>query len=170
MVGRVATCSSSLSMIRISVGDSDSVLRHEGGDRGRPDFVSGVGDLLAVQDREAVDLLDDVAHVDRGRRRAALDDLAARARRSSGVISVSSRLRHTGSSRARRSIGASLACCPPSALRSAIARRTRRSSSLPGAGASRAASRSPAIALRRSPACASMQRSRARASESPSGP
>jgi hypothetical protein len=51
-----------------------------------------------VQDREAVDLLDDVADVDRCCRRPALDDGAAKSPRSSGVISVRSLVRHLGSS------------------------------------------------------------------------
>ena len=50
------------------------ILRHERRDRSWPDIVSRIGHLLAVQDREAIDLLEDVADVDRRRRRAALDD------------------------------------------------------------------------------------------------
>src|SRR6185437_13852591 len=50
------------------------ILRHERRDRSGPNIISRVGDLLAVQDREAIDLLEDVADVDRRRWRAALDD------------------------------------------------------------------------------------------------
>jgi hypothetical protein len=50
------------------------VFRYEGRDRSRPDIVSRVGDLLAVQNCEAVNLFDDVTDVDRGRRCTPLDD------------------------------------------------------------------------------------------------
>lgn len=52
MVGSVATFSSSLSMILISVGESDRSL-HERRDRGGSHTVSRIDDLLTVQDREA---------------------------------------------------------------------------------------------------------------------
>ena len=75
MVGSVGTCSSCLSMILISVGESDRSFGTKVAIDAGPTSSAGIGDLLAVQDREAVDLLDDVADVDRRRRRAALDDL-----------------------------------------------------------------------------------------------
>jgi hypothetical protein len=53
------------------------VLRYECRDRSRTYVVSRIGDLLAVQNREAVNLFDDVTDVDRSRRRAPLDDSAA---------------------------------------------------------------------------------------------
>jgi hypothetical protein len=43
--------------------------------RSRPAYIiSRVGDLLAVQNCEAVNLFDDVTNMDRGRRRTSLDD------------------------------------------------------------------------------------------------
>src|SRR5579885_409030 len=44
------------------------------GDRRGADLISRIGDFFAVEDGEAVDLLDDVADVERRRRRAAVDD------------------------------------------------------------------------------------------------
>jgi hypothetical protein len=73
-----------------------SILGHERRDRRGADFVRGVRRLVAMQCREAEHLLDDVAHVHGGGRRAAFLDLAHRLRRSSGPISASSRLRNTG--------------------------------------------------------------------------
>jgi len=42
-----------------------------------PDIVGRVCDLLAVRDGEPVNLLEDIAHMDCSRRRAAIDDLPA---------------------------------------------------------------------------------------------
>ena len=56
-------------------GESDRILEDI---RTRvPRFVGRVGDLLTVQDRKSVNLLQDVSHVDSRRRSAAFNDFAA---------------------------------------------------------------------------------------------
>ena len=77
-------------------GRQGAVFRHEGRDRGRPDVIGRVEDLLAVQDGKPIDLLDDVSHVD-GRGRGPLPlTLLQRSGKSSDVISVKRRFLKTG--------------------------------------------------------------------------
>src|SRR5262249_31083262 len=54
-----------------------AVLGRKSGDGGRTDLISRVSDLLAVQNCKAVDLLDDIAHVNGSRRRASVLHLDA---------------------------------------------------------------------------------------------
>ena len=58
-------------------GRKRPVLWRKGSDRGWTDVIGRIGDLLAVQNGKAVDLLEDIPHMDSSCRRAPFDDLAA---------------------------------------------------------------------------------------------
>ena len=83
MVGNVGTCSSSRSMTRISAGDSARSFGVKVAIEAGSYIASRIGELLPVQNREAVDLFDDVSQMDRCRGSAALFTLRQSARRSS---------------------------------------------------------------------------------------
>jgi len=104
------------------------ILRDEGRDRGGAHLVSRVTDLLAVQDGEAVDLLDDVADVDGGRRRAPGFDLGAKLTKVVGRDFAKEPVFPDGQDIPVEDRLASTVCCRPCGLPSARACPPRRTS------------------------------------------
>src|ERR1700733_10975921 len=70
----VATCSSCLSMMRISVGESERSLGMKWAIDEGAHFISRIGNRLAMQNRKTVDLLHNVPDMDRSRWRTAFND------------------------------------------------------------------------------------------------